>query len=92
MAKATLILGRDGMGEDATEADFNAWVAFACERIDERCGFEVDVDTRAMREVQTDRVSADTDDAKQTVRESLAVLWDEFCADASAWPKAEVVS
>ena len=25
-----LILGRDGMGADATEADFDAWVAYGC--------------------------------------------------------------
>lgn len=45
---AILILGRDGMGE-ADEADFEAWSLFVCQRIDERCGFTVDMDERAPR-------------------------------------------
>lgn len=78
----TLILGRDGMG-DADESDFDAWTAYVAEHIDLRCGFEVTVEQRERRDVQTDAVRAASEDDEQTVREALAALWESWCAEGA---------
>ena len=81
---ATVILGRDGMGAEATEADFYAWVAYVCEHIDEATGQNVDVEIRGVRDVQDDAVRGTLD--PQPIRDVLQSLWEAFCADPSAWP------
>jgi len=79
---ATLILGRDGMG-GASEADFDTWVAFVCTNIDRACGFEVGVETRAARDVQTDAI-LQADDAKvDIIREVKDALWDRWCSEGA---------
>lgn len=80
-----LILGRDGMGADATEADFDAWVSFVCDHIDDACGFEVDVDYRHRREVQSDViVRAGDDETIRVIWEAKQALWDRWCAGERA--------
>lgn len=80
---ATLILGRDGMGGSAAEEDFSSWVLFLCRLIDERCGFEVDVDERDRGGVQSDTIIGATDEQRQTIDEAKRALWDEWCAARS---------
>lgn len=75
--KATLVLGSDGMGENATDEDFDAWVQFVCDRIDERCGFEVDVD---VCDGDDSVYVGDDEDAASVVRGAKAALWREWCA------------
>ena len=94
---ATLTLGRDGMGGESDEADFDAWVAYVSAHIDEATGLDVTVDTRGKRDVQDDRIRATSDDPAnsddaQTIRDALVTLWDAFCADTAAWPSREVAS
>jgi hypothetical protein len=84
MSDATITLGRDGMGSQADEADFDAWVTYVCEHIDEATGLDVDVEVRRLGDVQNDAVTG-TDD-RQLIHDAVRYLWDVFCADASAWP------
>lgn len=90
MANATLILGRDGMGEVATEADFDAWVAYVCEHIDEATGLDVAVETRGKRDVQDDKILADGSGSGDslTIDEALGTLWEAFCASPELWPSS----
>ena len=97
MSAVTIILGRDGMDDGASDADFDAWVAYVAERIDARSGCDVTVEERAPRDVQSTgyvgerdpRDSARTADAVDSVRDAVGALWEEFCADASAGPARE---
>lgn len=79
----TLVLGRDGMGENATETDFDAWTAFVCAHIDEACGFEVGVETRQSRDVQTDKVVGADEDQRTTVKEACGRLWERWCSEGA---------
>lgn len=89
MADATVVLGRDGMGDGASEADFDAWVGYVAERIDERTGLDVAIETTQRRGVQETRVIPHTDAGlhrRDDIRSELGPLWEEFCADSAAWP------
>ena len=88
---ATLILGRDGMGSEADEADFEAWVDYVTKRIDERSGLDVTIEIRGARDVQDDKISADSDEDEHSLNNAKQVLWGDFCADTSAWPFRIVV-
>lgn len=91
-ARVTVTLGRE-LGCDTDEADFDAWVSYVCDRIDETSGCDVTVETRMPRDIQDDDVRAQDlarDDgypAALAVTEALCALWDDFCADTGAWPK-----
>ncbi len=66
--------------------------------IDERTGLDVSVDQARYGDGGGDRVELargaswesgkQAESACETVREALRTLWDDFCADESAWPKA----
>jgi hypothetical protein len=91
--KATLIMGRDGMGPESDEADFEAWVDYVSERIDERSGCDVTIEIRGSRDVQDDKISADSEEGARSINDAKQAIWDEFCADTGAWPaRAEVQS
>lgn len=79
---ATVTLGRDGMGANATNADFESWVAFVSARIDAACGFEVSVKCHGRRDVQTDAFTGD-DVQCETMREAVASLWNQWCAEGA---------
>jgi hypothetical protein len=81
--KATLILGRDGMGPHATDWHFHTWAIYVCEHIDEACGFEVEVMMRGYHDVQDDEISGD-DEARTIVQEAKARLWDDWCAEGAS--------
>jgi hypothetical protein len=91
----TLTLGRDGMGAEADEADFDAWCAYVSARIDEASGCDVTVDERGARDVQEDAIrctrhltaGGTSYHAEDAVRDALITMWEEFCADTSAWPE-----
>lgn len=89
MSRASVTLGRDGMGAEATEADYDAWVDYVCDHIDEKCGFEVEVErVHNPRDAQDNRIQADGYGAgdSQTVRDALADLWVDFCDNPTLWP------
>jgi hypothetical protein len=81
--RPTLLLGRDGIGDGADEDNFQSWVAYVCARIDERCGFEVDVDTRGQRDVQSDDIRGGTDEQREAIADAKRSLWDEWCSDGA---------
>jgi hypothetical protein len=85
---ATLTLGRDGMGPEADEADFDAWTTYVCEHIDEATGLDVAVEIRGERDVQDDHIVADDDD-RESIENALVTLWEAFCADTTLWPSRE---
>lgn len=85
---ASITLTSADMG-DVTEADFDAWVAYVSERIDEFTGLDVTVDAARFGAGGADRIVAENDEDRQTLRRAISVdLWEKFCADASAWPQA----
>jgi hypothetical protein len=77
-----VVLGRDGMGNDADESDFDAWVAYVCDRIDTACGFAAEVESRVGIEVQSDRYYG-TDEQRATLREAVASLWNAWCSEGA---------
>lgn len=86
----TATLHADGMGEGATEADYDGWVAYVCDRIDEESGHEVSVRAERYGVAGDDTVTTDDrgDDSevREAVREALRSLWDSWCADGwNAW-------
>lgn len=90
MSKIIVTLTADGMGPEADEADFDALASYVAERIDERTGLSVEVDQHAFSgpgSLSTNTIVGADSDERQTIREALDALWEEFCADASAWPK-----
>lgn len=80
MSDATVRLGRDGLGNNADEAFFDAWVAFVTENIDEATGLDVAVKTRDVRDVQSDIIMSKDDPTADIVGESMDSLWDQFCS------------
>lgn len=80
MARATLILGRDGMGPEADEGDFTSWVAFVVDHVDDVCGFAIAVEERAPGDIQADSILAYDEDDRLAVRAAKVLLWDEWCA------------
>jgi hypothetical protein len=73
----TVIFGRDGMGLDATEKDFDSWVSYVCEHIDATTDKNVQVETRGKRDVQDDQYVGDYDN---DVHNAVQVLWERWCA------------
>jgi len=74
----------------ADEADFDAWIDYVNEHIEEECAFgddvTIDVDAFALSgrgaggghdEIDTD----DDDEAREAIEEALRTLWDNGCAD-----------
>lgn len=89
-ARVTVVLGRDGMGPESDEADYDAWVSYVADRIDKRSGLDVTVEESNPRDVQIDQYSSDVDGNDEIVAEAISALWEEFCADTSAWPARQV--
>lgn len=94
MADALVILGKHtglpglGWGED----DFDAWLTFVCEHIDDATGLDVDVDTADPRDVQEDRIEVYPHDGEECygdrIRAALSDLWVQFCETPEAWSAA----
>ncbi len=82
----TLTLTSANMG-DVSEEDFDAWAEYVAARIDEKTGLDVSVEQARFGEAGEDRhdnmvVAYGAD----PIDEALRALWEDFCADASAWP------
>lgn len=92
-ADAVVTLGRDGMGPEADESDYLAWVAYVENHIDDATGLDVRVDTRSARDVQDDAIRVYRDGYEEAdVHDALQSLWEAFCADPTAWPNREWAS
>jgi len=75
----------------ADEADFDGWVDYVADHLEEECAFgddvEIDVDAFAFSGRNTggnnDEIDTDSDDeARETIEEALRTLWDNGCATA----------
>jgi len=95
VVEVTLTLGRDGMGDNADEADFDAWVVFVTDRIDEESDCDVTVEVRGPRDAQDDDIRGGDErmpgcapgyDGNAAVGDAMTRLWEAFCADTAAWP------
>ena len=76
---------------DIDQADFDAWLRYVCEHVDEACGVLVaEVDQFRMGTGHDrDVVEGGTEEERARVLEWLAHGgWDAFCADPAAWPAA----
>ena len=83
MSKLAVTLTSYNTG-DATEEDFDRWVAYVDQRIDEQVGATVRVDASAFGAAQTDDgVRGGNPDQRQSVREALEVLWESWCANGA---------
>jgi hypothetical protein len=78
-----IILHADGLGEDATEADFDAWAAFVDAEIDKRCGFDVTVEQARFGVADRDQIRHTTDAQEQVIREALIEIWNDWCAQGA---------
>ena len=83
----TVTLTAYNMGENATEADFDAFAAFVAARIDERVGFEVSVDQSSFRNgPAADEISGASDEQRETIREAIEAMWGDWCAQDQGDP------
>ncbi len=81
----TITLSSYNMG-DVTEADFDAWAGYVERGIGELTGLDVTVEQARFGEAGEDHCGHVN---PESVKDALRVLWDRFCADASAWPTRE---
>lgn len=88
MSTPLVLLGRDGMGPAADEADFDAWVAYVTRHLESCVPFAVGVEAKSGgSSLQNDFIRNASDDQRATLGEALTALWQDFCADESAWPE-----
>lgn len=83
MSIPTIELSSYDMG-DVTEADYNLWVSYVADHIDEACGFEVAVEQRRFGAAGSDRITHATDAQRETIAEAVAAMW-----DAAEWDQAK---
>lgn len=70
------------MGPNATEEDYDAWMAYVCTHIDEAVGFTVDVVDMfsVLWDAGSDRVAGATEEQKETIQRWLSNEgWEAFC-------------
>lgn len=79
---ASVKLTASNLGGTATEADFDAWIAYVCARIDAVCGFEVGVESFRFGEAADRDVIRGTDAEREAIETALVTLWDEGCEDS----------
>jgi hypothetical protein len=82
---ASVTLTAYNLGPNTREADFDAWVAYVAEHIDEATGLDVSVDAFAFTGRgaggDKDNVSCDDED-RETIEEALEMLWERGCAES----------
>lgn len=86
-----IVLSACGMGELATEADFDAWASYVAAHIEERTALDVAVDQHAFsgpRAWSEDTIRGADADQREAIVGAIQSLWENFCADESAWPIA----
>jgi hypothetical protein len=82
---AKVILGRDGMGQNADEADFKSWVTYVTDHIGAATGLNITIEAAEPSDIQAPYSIYGLDDAED-VHLALDALWAIFCEDDSAWP------
>lgn len=84
MSKIQITLSSANLGDQATEADFDAWASYVAREIDGSLGIDAEVDqfgfTGSLFEPE-DSVIGGTDEQREAVRRWLANEgWEAFCA------------
>ena len=81
-ARVTLSPYNTGFSE---ESEWDAWVAFVCDRIDDAVGFEVDVcaEQWSSRVIVFDDLITGDAEARTIVREAIQILWEAWCAEGA---------
>jgi hypothetical protein len=80
----TLILGREPMGPNATENDYDAWVAYVVAHLGETCGFDVEVIRRPDGTgLQTNDIRGGTDSERYEMAVALHNVWHQWCSDGA---------
>lgn len=74
---------------DVTEADFDAWAEYVASRIDEVTSLNIEVNQARFGESQFEDIIDCDDIHLQQIDDSLRTLWNDFCADETAWPQPE---
>lgn len=81
-----IILRSGALPENFTESDYDDWTDFVAEKINEKTGFHVEVAVdrydwgRDDEFFGYDHYGRPDDDIAQEMREAVALLWEEFCA------------
>lgn len=80
---ATVTLTSYNMGDDATEADYNSWTEFVCRHIDERAGFEVNVEIERFGTAGNDTFVGNLNEGQlEELRHLVQIeLWEEWCSN-----------
>lgn len=77
----TVTLTSYNMGLDATEADYDLWVAYVCAKIDAACGFAVCVNADPFSGGGAlDLIEHADDEQREKITDVLRDLWNEGCA------------
>jgi predicted transcriptional regulator YdeE len=81
----TLHLTSYNLGPNATEDDYDHWIGYVCQKINEVAGGGVVDEVEASRwgEAGEDRVTGATDEQKVDIKEALETLWQSFCAEGA---------
>lgn len=83
----TVRLSSQNMG-DASEGDYDSWVAFVAANIVGRCGFRISVEAERYGGIVSRPVSNASDAEKETITEALEDLWLEWC-DGDGQPEVD---
>lgn len=73
----TLTIGSQNVG-DISESDFDSYVTYVADRIDERTGLAVQIDSTFGG--GNDAIARATAEQADTIREAVQELWVEWCA------------
>jgi hypothetical protein len=93
MNTVTVTLTSYNMGDNATEADFDRWIAFVDERLGTLVNFDVTVEADRFGTAGDDRFSGADEEQRETLRTLLGVdLWNEWCAAGAPGASDDMVS
>ena len=81
MTNPSITLTSYNMGDNATEADYDSFIAYVCDGIDALCGFEVEVDSSPFGRGPASDAFDGTDEQIETMRDAMRDLWDSWCAE-----------
>lgn len=92
MSSITVTLTAQNLGPDADESFFDDWAGYLNEHIDEATGLDVSVGQFAFTGRNSggdeDVISGATDEQRETIRDAIATLWEQGCAENFGKPRS----